>query len=190
MIKAVIFDCFGVLTTDGWKQIREEFFAHDEALLRRSLDIDKAVNSGFMNYEEFIHEIGGMTGLSKSEVRRRLNGSLPNKPLFNFIRDNLKKNYKIGMVSNAAENWLDQLFEPWQVGLFDATVLSYEAGMVKPDPGIYELALARLGVAPDESIFIDDIERFCSAAEEVGIRSIYHQNTNDTIVKLKELINA
>jgi HAD superfamily hydrolase (TIGR01509 family) len=190
VIKAVIFDCFGVLTTDGWKQIREEFFARDEKLFRHSLDIDRAVNAGMMDYQEFIKEISGMTGLSVVDVRERLNGSAPNKMLFDFIRDDLKGKYGIGMLSNAADNWLDELFEPWQVELFDARVLSYEVGAVKPDPLIYEMILERLNITPEESIFVDDSERYCVAAETLGIKAIYHQDTNATIQKIKELTSA
>ena len=190
MIKSIIFDCFGVLTTDGWKQVREEYFANDSALLNHSLDIDKAVNAGMMEYDDFIAEISEMTGLAVDEVRKRLNGSAPNKILFEFIRDELQGKYKIGLLSNAAANWLNDLFEPWQVELFDETVLSYEAGTVKPDPAIYRMITNKLGVMPEECVFIDDSERYCVAAADLGITSIYHQDTNATIAKLKELIGA
>jgi len=190
MIKAVIFDCFGVLTTDGWKQIREEYFANDEAKHQRSRDMDKAVNAGMSYYDEFLEEISDMTGLPIDEVRQRLTGSAPNKLLFDFIRDELAGKYKIGMLSNAAGNWLDEMFEPWQVKLFDEAVLSYEVGTAKPDPVIYQTIIDRLGVLPKEAIFIDDSERYCVAAEDLGIKAIYHQDTNKTITKIKELISA
>lgn len=189
-IKAVIFDCFGVLTTDGWKQIREEFFAGDTQLLNQSLDLDRAVNAGFMDYEEFLREIAHMTGLSRSEVYGRMNGTVANAMLFDFIRDSLKARYKIGLLSNAADDWLEELFEPWQVELFDAKVLSYEAGTVKPDPVIYRMIVDKLGVEPEECLFIDDSERYCTAATDLGMVSIHHSDTNETITKLGELINA
>lgn len=190
MIKAVIFDCFGVLTTDGWKQIREEYFSQDEAKMQHSRDIDRAVNAGMMYYDDFITEICRMTGLSDPEVRSRMGSSAPNRLLFDFIRDSLKDTYKIGMLSNAAANWLDELFEPWQVALFDETVLSYEAGTTKPDPAIYTMMTNKLSVAPEECIFIDDSEWYCTAADELGFTSIHHQDTNQTILAIKELLNA
>lgn len=190
MIKAVIFDCFGVLTTDGWKQIREEFFADDEDRNRRCSDMDKAVNAGVSDYDEFLEEISDMSGLPVTEVRQRMNGSAPNKRLFDFIHDELEGKVKIGMLSNAAANWLDELFEPWQVKLFDEVVLSYEVGTVKPDPAIYQMIVNRLGVLPEEAIFVDDSERYCVAAQDLGIAAVYHQNTNETIARIKELISA
>lgn len=190
MIKAVIFDCFGVLTTDGWKQLREEFFAGDPAKLQHSVDIDKAVNAGFMEYDDFIAEISRMSGLTESDVRWRMNGTAPNKQLFEYIRDKLKPQYKIGMLSNAAANWLGDMFEPWQVELFDEAVLSYRVGVAKPEPLIYQTAVAELGVAYGEAIFIDDSERYVAAAEDLGMKGVYHTDTAATIARIEELLSA
>lgn len=190
MIHAIIFDCFGVLTTDGWKQIREEFFADDPASLQHSIDIDKAVNAGMMDYAAFINEISAMTGLAATELRSRMNGSAPNAALFEFIRDKLKPTYKIGMLSNAADNWLDELFEPWQVELFDQVVLSYQAGTVKPDPVMYQTIAQRLGVDEQECVFIDDSERYADAAKTTGMQAIWHQDTGRTITQLREVLHA
>lgn len=190
MIKAVIFDCFGVLTTDGWKQLREEFFASDPEKLQHSIAIDKAVNAGFMNYDDFIVEISQMSGLDESAVRQRMNSAVPNKQLFEYIRDRLKPQYKIGMLSNAAANWLDEMFEPWQVELFDETVLSYRVGAAKPDTLIYQTAISELGVLYEESVFIDDSERYVVAAEDLGMKGIYHTDTATTIARLEELLHA
>lgn len=190
MIKAVIFDCFGVLTTDGWKQIRETYFAKDPELLQHSLDMDKAVNAGMTTYSDFLAEISQMTGLSLEEVNARLNGKSPNEMLFNFIREQLKTHYKIGMLSNAADDWLGELFEPEQVAVFDDVVLSYQTGMVKPEPAIYELIATKLGVLPSECLFIDDSERYCTAAKELGMQAVWHKDTNDTIMKIQEILHA
>ncbi|MDB5177273.1 MAG: HAD-superfamily hydrolase, subfamily variant 3 [Candidatus Saccharibacteria bacterium] len=190
MIKAVIFDCFGVLTGGGWKQFREEYFAADPDLLQHSMDMDKAVNAGFLNYDDFLNEISALTDLPFDDVKKRLNGSVPNEMLFEFIKAELKPTMKIGMLSNAADNWLDQLFMPWQVELFDDVILSYETGAVKPDTQIYRTAITKLGVEFDEAIFIDDSERYVIAAEELGMKGIHHLDTRTTIMKIKELIRA
>jgi len=41
-------------------------------------------------------------------------------------------------------------------GYFDAVILSFEVGLLKPDPAIFGLACARLGVAPAEWAFVAD----------------------------------
>ena len=53
---------------------------------------------------------------------------------------------------------------------FDAIILSFEVGMLKPDPGIYEAALASLGdISPEEALFVDDQPFFCDGATALGL---------------------
>ena len=56
--------------------------------------------------------------------------------------------------------------------LVDAVVLSCEVGSAKPSPEIYVTALADLGVAAADAVFIDDQPTFCMGAEAVGVRPI------------------
>ncbi len=190
MIRAVVFDCFGVLTTDGWKRIREEFFANDDQAMQEAMDMDKAVNAGFMDYDNFIRQIATMTGLQAEAVKARLNSSSPNELLYGYIRDELKPRFKVGMLSNAADDWLEQLFESWQRALFDEVVLSYQIGAVKPESRAYEAVASRLGVTLDECVFVDDREDYCDAARELGMSAVHHDDTHATIAALKELVDA
>ncbi len=52
---------------------------------------------------------------------------------------------------------------------FDALVLSHEVGIAKPDRRIFETALARLGSAPGEAAFFDDVKAYADAASGLGI---------------------
>ena len=56
--------------------------------------------------------------------------------------------------------------------LFDVVVDSSKVGMRKPDPAIYELTCARLGVAPDRCLFIDDLLCNVDAADALGMQTI------------------
>lgn len=53
----------------------------------------------------------------------------------------------------------------------DAVVLSFEVGVAKPDPGIYQAALDALAARPEEAVFVDDQAAYCEGAEAIGIRS-------------------
>ena len=57
--------------------------------------------------------------------------------------------------------------------LFAIVVDSSEVGMRKPDPAIYEHACARLGVAPDAAVFVDDVEENVTAAAGVGLETVH-----------------
>ena len=188
--KAVIFDCFGVLTADGLKHLREEFWGNDSASSQHIYDMSKAVNAGYLGYDQFVSEISKMSGLQIDEVRQRINGASPNNVLFEYIRDGLREKTKIGMLSNAADDWLNTLFSEWQVRLFDEIVLSYQVGAVKPEHAMYQAITQRLGVGFEECVFIDDSESYCRAAQNLGMSTIWHQDTHDTIAKLRELVDA
>src|SRR5512138_1739769 len=60
----------------------------------------------------------------------------------------------------------------WLGALFDVVVESAVEGLRKPDPRIYRIALERLGVAPHETVFLDDIGRNLKPARELGMTTI------------------
>lgn len=60
---------------------------------------------------------------------------------------------------------------------FDAVLVSEQEGIRKPDPEIFRRALARLGVAADEALFVgDNPEADIRGAQSVGMRTIYRPN--------------
>jgi len=54
----------------------------------------------------------------------------------------------------------------------DAVVLSFEAGVAKPDPGIYLAALQAVGTRPEETLFVDDQARYCDGAVALGMDAL------------------
>ena len=64
MIKAVIFDCFGVLATDGWLPFRDKHFGGNPELLEEARANSIRVDSGLMAYEEFIDWLARSSGMS------------------------------------------------------------------------------------------------------------------------------
>lgn len=81
----------------------------------------------------------------------------------------------IGIISNTNEAhvaWLDEHLPELQQ--FDLVIMSNEVGMAKPDPEIFRLALELLEVAPDQTIFIDDLAENVQAAQALGLYGIVH----------------
>lgn len=187
MIRAIIFDCFGVLTTDGWLPFKKKQFGAEGALFEAATDINKQADSGLISFEDFLGQIGEMAGVPKEEVRQAVNNNVPNDELFDYARE-LKQSYKIGLLSNAPENWLPELFTPEQLALIDETALSYETGHVKPSPEAYAIIAERLGVRLEECIFVDDQERFATGAREVGMKAVWFQDTDQCKAELKQLL--
>ena len=56
--------------------------------------------------------------------------------------------------------------------LFEIVIDSSAVGIRKPDPRIYEMALAQLGVAADRAVFLDDAVGNVEAARALGMHAI------------------
>lgn len=56
--------------------------------------------------------------------------------------------------------------------LVDAVVLSYEAGVVKPNAAIFERALELIGVAPEKALMVGDSWQDDAGAAQLGVRTL------------------
>jgi putative hydrolase of the HAD superfamily len=71
--------------------------------------------------------------------------------------------------------------------IFDAIVLSGEEGFGKPDPRSYRLAAQRIGLAPAECVFVDDLSVNVRGAAEVGMVGVHHRDIESTLAELEIL---
>jgi putative hydrolase of the HAD superfamily len=69
--------------------------------------------------------------------------------------------------------------------LFDVVVESSIEGVRKPDPRIYEIAAERLGVTPQESVFLDDLGANLKGAKALGMHTIKVDHTTSAIDELE-----
>jgi putative hydrolase of the HAD superfamily len=90
-------------------------------------------------------------------------------PFLTWLRD---QGTLIALVSNCADTTRGLLEHLGVIPLVDVVVLSCEVGSMKPSPEIYVQALADLGIAAADAVFIDDQPTFCLGAEAVGVRPI------------------
>lgn len=81
--------------------------------------------------------------------------------------------YRLGLISNF-EAWLQEMLVELEVGhLFDVTVISGLAGVEKPDPAIYALALERAGVPAARAVHVGDSPALdVEPALAVGMRAV------------------
>jgi 2-haloacid dehalogenase len=188
MIKAVIFDCFGVLVGDGWLPYKRKYFAQDDSLFEQATNLNQQVDAGLSSYDGFIQSIADLAGRPYLEAKREIEQNPPQEELFGYIAKELKPSYKIGMLSNAGADFLPTLFTSEQIKLFDAVALSFETGVIKPDERAYEIIAERLAVEPAECVFIDDQERFVTAAKEVGMEAIHFQSFEQMQADLEKIL--
>lgn len=79
----------------------------------------------------------------------------------------------LAVISNF-EEWLEEMLTAWEVTpLFDFLVVSGKEGIEKPEPRIFEIALEKAGVAPEESVYVGDNPRLdFEAAESMGMTGV------------------
>lgn len=188
MIRALIFDCFGVLTTDGWLVFKDRYLAGDEIKLQQGIDLNHQADRGIISQGTFVKEIAALANVSEQEALSVVNRHVCNDRLFEAIRAQWKPRFKIGLLSNASSDYTDELFTPEQNALFDATTFSFELGVIKPHPAMYENIASKLEVAPEECLFIDDRMGFVAGAQEVGMEAILFEDTDQTIQAITEKV--
>jgi putative hydrolase of the HAD superfamily len=88
----------------------------------------------------------------------------------------LKQNYKIAVISDTIKEHAEIEKKRGVFELFNVVVLSYEVKLTKEDKEIFLLATSKLGVKPEECVFIDDIQRFIDTAESLGMKTILFKN--------------
>jgi epoxide hydrolase-like predicted phosphatase len=198
MIKAIIFDFGRVIS------------AQKPASLFRSYERDLGLAPGQLNRimfgsdawqetllgqktaEDYWREIGPALGLSTADeidaFRRRYHSDEAiNTDVLNLIR-RLHGRYKLAVLSNSPPN-LAQWLADWGIlDLFDVVVCSGDEGVAKPDPAIFELALERLDVAPQEAVFIDDYPGHVKAAHSFGLHAIHFTTAQALESELDELL--
>jgi len=103
----------------------------------------------------------------------------------------LRGKYKLGLLSNAFDDLRAMLVERWQIAnLFDDLVISAEVGLVKPDARIYQLAVERLGVAPETTVFLDDVQQNVDGARAAGLQAIWYRDPAEARLELGRLLDG
>ena len=187
MTSAIIFDCFGVLTTDAWLPFKAKYFGDSPELFDQASELNKQSDAGFISYQEFLSQVGEMSGMSGAAVELAISNNVPNTDLFAYVQE-LKCTYKIGLLSNASGDWLSELFTAEQLALFDAVALSYDTHYTKPQPQAYETIASRIGEAVSNCVFIDDQERLVTGANEAGMPAIWYRSTTQLRRDLTSLL--
>ena len=73
-------------------------------------------------------------------------------------------------------------------GHFDSFIESCVVGLRKPDPAIYRLACDRLGVVPEQVVFLDDIGGNLKPARALGMATIKVVEPAQALASLSELL--
>ncbi len=196
MRRAVVSDFGGVLTSPlmgAFLAVQEADGIPLEALGRALATVAERdganplfeLETGRLTWADFVVRLGAaLSDDLGREVRmdgfaERLFAALhPNEELFAYFRELRERGVRLALCTNNVREW-----EPrWRTllpidELFEVVVDSGFVGIRKPDPGIYELTLERLGLRGEEVVFVDDLEHNVEAARALGMAGVVFTST-------------
>ncbi|MEO6760948.1 MAG: HAD-IA family hydrolase [Candidatus Saccharimonadales bacterium] len=187
MIKAVIFDCFGVLVSDALSVMVDVLPVQGR---QRVIDLMHASHHGLGSSIDSSKQIAALLGMTVPEYSQAIqDDEVKNEQLMNYIGQ-LKKQYKMAILSNISVGGITRRFTTKELEVFDTVVASGEVGYAKPEPEIYEIAATRLGVRFDECVFTDDREEYCEAARAIGMRAILYKDFDQFRAELETVLKT
>ena len=209
MIRAVICDFGGVLTSPLVGSFMK-FQEHSGVSLEQlGAAMAKLAEESDGQHPLFALEKGE---LSEAEFLRRLEDALggdvslegfgeryfehlhPNEEMIGEMRRLRERGLRMALLTNNVREW-----EPlWRAKLpdideiFEVIVDSAFVGMRKPEPGIYELTVERLGdgVAAADCLFVDDIEANCEMATELGMTAVHFRDAAQAIAEIEAAVSS
>ena len=200
-IRNIVFDLGGVLVDldfkaainglqqAGFTNVKEQLLAFDRNGIFQKFELGEITTDEFRTA---IRENSTVT-LTDEEVDNLWNLMLleiPREKLELILE--LRGKYMVYLLSNTNSIHWDYVcknafnYRGFRVeDYFEETFLSYEMHLAKPNKAIFEKVLNDANLVAEETLFIDDSEANCKAAQEVGIHA-HHYHIGDD---LKEIFN-
>jgi putative hydrolase of the HAD superfamily len=112
-----------------------------------------------------------------------------NQPISRLITSLKSKGYTLILGSNTNSMHAVHFRRQFAATLdqFDAFVLSYEVGCLKPDAGFYEACARAAGVPAASCVFIDDLAENVAGARKAGLESVQYLDDVGLIASLQSL---
>ena len=199
LVRGLIVDYGGVLTTDVFASFREfctaEGLAADTVRERFMSDPEarallERLETGQAGEAEFEAAFAKLLGVAPDGLIDRMFGFMvPDEAMVAGVLAARRAGIRTAMLSNS---WGEDRYDRAQLErLFDAWVISGEAGVRKPDPAIYALALERIGLPAEECVFVDDLPGNLKPARALGMATVVHRgDAAQTLDEVSELLGV
>lgn len=200
-VRGVLFDFGGVLTTSvlaGFSRFGEDL-GGDRGLVLRLLSQDPAASRALVDHEEgrlddegFEEALAAALGdagiaVGPAGLLARMQGYLGrDEAMVALVAEVRAHGVKVGLISNSLGR---DCYAGYDLDdMFDAQVISRVEGVRKPSRRLYEIACQRLGLAPHEVAFVDDLRQNVEAATRLGMRGILHREASATRTALVDVL--
>jgi putative hydrolase of the HAD superfamily len=196
-IEAVFFDLGGVILRTEHQAPREHLAERldlsYEDLIRLVFESESArqASLGKITTPEHWEAVAARLGRPASEIASLRDeffaGDVLDLELLDFIRS-LRPNHRTGLISNGWSDLRDYVIRNKFGDAFDALVISAEAGLLKPDPRIYELALRKLDAEPGRSVLVDDTAKNVEGARALGMSGVLFRTPSQMRLDLESIL--
>lgn len=189
MVHAIIFDYYGVIQSDTLAATYRHFGGDPDRDRQFLSDTIADLNNGRIKSSRPV--IAKRLGISVDAWITALNERKGHDPdLLKYILE-LREHYKTGLLSNIGPGGLQEVWSPGEVEkYFDAAIASGDVGHIKPEPEIYQLMADRLGVAPNECVMLDDLQKHCDGARQAGMQAIQYSHFAQAKAELEALLRS
>lgn len=181
MLKTVVFDMGNVLVhfshDQMCAQIGELCGKTDDEIQRLIIDSGLQWNfeRGLITPDELHRRVEELVGQPLSQAALAYAASnifRLNTPIVPLLDELRQLGHRLVLLSNTSIWHFEFIRSTFDVlDRFDAFALSYEAGAIKPEPQIYEVALKALRCAPHEAFYTDDIPHYVEAGRSHGLHA-------------------
>ena len=196
-VRGLLVDFGGVLTSNVFRsfaifcaeagidpdRVRLLFREDDEAR-----DLLGRLECGTLSEADFETAFAQRLDLPPDNLIAKLFGNIePDTAMVDAVRAARRGGIVTGLLSNS---WGRATDYDALGDIFDGRVISSEEGMRKPDPRIYPLAAERMGLPPEEIVFVDDLGFNLKPAKQLGMTTVLHTDAQTTIPQLEELLGV
>jgi putative hydrolase of the HAD superfamily len=196
--KGLLIDWGGVLTSnlfDSFRAFCEREGIEPDEIRRRfredpvSRELVIGLETGRLTETEFEQRFAAILGVQALElIDRMFAESSPDEMMVGAVLRARQGGVRTGLISNS---WGTRRYDRAQLGqLFDGIVISGEVGIRKPAPQIYELGAERIGLDTTACVFVDDLPFNLEPAAELGMATVHHTSSGQTIEQLERLLGV
>jgi epoxide hydrolase-like predicted phosphatase len=185
----IFFDWGGVIANDPGDDFLRELIrslgAREDQIKTIFETYMKRFMRGQISEIQYWQELRTKYGLaihdSISEEFKKWRGLIANDDILALAKEAKTQGLKVALLSNIIEPTYNVLDQAGYYDLFDEVIASCKIGYVKPEKEIYHIALDRLGVTAEASVFIDDKQSCLDPAAQMGFKTILAQNPEQII---------
>ena len=147
---------------------------------RLIIDAENDLITKFPNYEEKIK-------MYYPNHRKMIKGIFHES--IELLYELKKKNYSCYILSNWSSETFEGMTEEYNfLKDFDGMIISGDIKLVKPDKKIFELAIEKFNLTPNDTIFIDDRIENINAAQNLNFKTVHLTDPQRIKIKINELI--